>query len=244
MTPILALATFGLEVVECGGALAINADRGGRSEAAVLLARTESQPQIARASNVLGVRIRFLDGTYGEIEPSVDLKKRLVAVIREVRPEIVITQDPEHSFHDLDPDRRPAMILYLEALALAGRDWQVEACGGHAPHLVRTIYYLTPHRPNCVVDVAPVWDRKRRALAELSGQLAFSGQMYRRMFGEGLAALRADHAELDDVALGRAIHHDLDRAFHLYHGPVSHGRFVLAEPYRREGAFHLETLIV
>jgi len=163
---ILLLATFGLEIVECGGALARNADHGGRNEAAVLLARPESRPQVERAGEILSTGVRFLEGPYGEIEPSPELKRRLVGVIRAVRPDIVIAQDPEHSFEDLDPDRRQAMILYLEALALAGRDWQVAEAGGEAPHLVRALYYMTPQRPNCMIDVAPAWERKTRALAE------------------------------------------------------------------------------
>lgn len=244
MPTILALATFGLEIVECGGALTLNGDHGGRSEAAVLLARAESRPQITRAGEALNVPVRFLDGTYGEVEPSVEMKCRIISVVRELRPDIVITQDPEHSFQDLDPDRRPAMILYLEALALAGRDWKVPECGGHPPHVVRTIYYMTPHHPNCVVDVAPAWERKERALDALGGQLAFSGLMYRKQFGDGLAAIVPDHAGLDDAALGRRLHREIDRAFHLYYGPPSHGRFMLAEPYRRDGAFQLERLIV
>jgi LmbE family N-acetylglucosaminyl deacetylase len=52
-----------------------------------------------------------MDFAYGEVSPDVESKKRLVRVIREIRPDVVITQDPEHSFHDLDPDRRQAMIL-------------------------------------------------------------------------------------------------------------------------------------
>jgi N-acetylglucosamine malate deacetylase 1 len=42
----------------------------------------------------------------------------------------VITQDPEHSQHDLDPDRRPAMTLLLESLALAARDFALDAMPG------------------------------------------------------------------------------------------------------------------
>ena len=136
------------------------------------------------------------------------------------------------------------MILYLEALALAGRTWQVEECGGHAPHTVRTIYYMTPHHPTCVIDVAPVWDRKERALGELRSQLTFSGQAYRSLLGGGIHALVPGHADMDDFTLGAAAHRELDRAFHLYHGLLSHGRFALAEPYRRQGPFHRETLII
>ena len=45
---ILLLATFGMEVVECGGALAKNVQAGGMSSAVVLLARAESKPNIQR----------------------------------------------------------------------------------------------------------------------------------------------------------------------------------------------------
>lgn len=239
----LLLATFGMEVVECGGALALNARRGGRSEAAVLLSRAESRPQVERAAGILSTKARFLDGRYGEIEPSVELKQRIAGVIREVRPDIVITQDPDHSFHDLDPDRRPAMILYLEALALAGRDWMIAECGGWPPHTVPAIYYLTPEHPNCVLDVTPVWDLKERAMTELGSQMAFSGQVYRDRFREALGTILPDHARMDDATLGRAVHRETDRAFHLYHGIAGHGRFVLAEPYRREGGFQLTSLM-
>src|SRR3972149_2050011 len=241
---ILLLATFGLEIVEAGGALALNAARGGRSETAVLLARPESRPQIERAGAILSTGVRFLDGRYGEIEPSVDFKRRIVTVVREVRPDIVITQDPEHSFADLDPDRRPAMILYLEALALAGRDWMVAECGGHALHAVRTLYYLRPRQPNFVVNVAPVWERMKQALAELGGQMAFSGRIFRETLGEGLEHLVPGSASMDDRTLGLAAHVELERAILLSHGIAHHGRFVLAEPYRREGTFHLESLVI
>ena len=241
---VLLLATFGLEIVETGGSLALNARRDGRSEAAVLLARPEARSQIERAAAILSTAVRFLEGTYGEIEPSVELKRRIVRVVREVRPEIVIAQDPEHSFEDLDPDRRPAMILYLEALALAGRDWMIAECGGHAPHAVRTLYYFRPHAPNCVVNVAPVWEQKKQALVELGSQLAFSGRHFRQTLGEELEHLVPGAAAMDDRTLGQAAHLELERALHLYYGIPSHGHFVLAEPYRRAGSFQLEALVV
>src|SRR3972149_5082542 len=241
---VLLLATFGLEIVEAGGALALNAAQGGRSEAAVLLARPESRPQIERAAAILSTGLRFLDGRYGEIEPSGGLKRRIAPGGREARPDIVTPQDPEPPFADLAPDRRPAMILYLEALALAGRDWMVAECGGHALHAVRTLYYLRPRQPNFVVNVAPVGERVKEALAELGGQMAFSGRIFRETLGEGLEHLVPGSASMDDRTLGRAPHVELERAVLLSHGIAHHGRFVLAEPYRREGTFHLESLVI
>lgn len=164
---LLVLATYGLEIVEVGGTVALHTRSGGRAHAAVTLARPESRPQIERAAAVLGATVEFMDFTYGEVAPDVEAKKRFVRVIREVRPDVLITQDPEHSFHDLDPDRREAMILYLEAIALAGRDFAPEQLVGLQPHPIPTIYYMTPERPNCVVDITEVAEVKERALAAL-----------------------------------------------------------------------------
>jgi hypothetical protein len=242
---VLMLATYGMEIVECGGALAKNVHAGGTSHAAVLLAREASKPYVRAASEVLGVETRFLDFAGGTVAPDVPSKTTLVRVIREVRPDIVICQDPEHSFEDLDPDRRQAMILYLEALALAARDFAQDAMPDLPPHPLPTVYYMTPSRPNCLVNVADVWDLKERAMAHLRTQLAFSAQMLRRSIGDdGIRVIAGPGPWTEDADLGTALHREMDRAFHLYHGMLTHGRFALAEPYRRDGKFHLDRLVV
>ncbi len=116
---LLVLATYGLEIVEVGGTIAGHVRAGGRAHATVTLARPEARDQIARAAEILGASLQFMEFSLGSVGPDVESKKRFVRVIREVRPDIVITQDPEHSFHDLDPDRRQAMILYVKERALA-----------------------------------------------------------------------------------------------------------------------------
>lgn len=243
---VLLLATYGMEVVECGGALAKNARQGGRSVAAVLLCRPQSQPQVKEAADVLGVETRFLDFEYGAVNFDVESKKKIVKVIREVKPDIVITQDPEHSYHDLDPDRRPAMILYLESIALASRDFAASEMPDLPPHRVHTIYYMTPEVPNCVVDVTDVWELKEEAMSRLKSQMAFSAQVLEELFGRsGIEKLvEKEVSEFSNPEeLGRALHKEMDRAFHLNAGACCHSRFVFAEPYRRQDLFHLETLI-
>jgi len=242
---ILLLATFGMEVVECGGALAKNVQAGGTSSAAVLLARAESKPNIQAAGRVLGVDIQFLDFRYGDVAADAASKKALVRVIRQVRPDIVICQDPEHSFDDLDPDRRQAMILYLEAIALASRDFALDDMPELRPHPIPTLYFMTPSRPNCVVNVADVWALKEKAMAQLRSQMAFSGQVLQQRLGEaGVRALvGSDATWKDDAELGTLLHREMDRAFHLYHGLLTHGDYALAEPYRRLGNFHFERLV-
>ncbi len=161
-----------------------------------------------------------------------------------MRPDVVVTQDPDHSYSDLDPDRRLAMILYLESLALASRDFARE--DGLAPHPVPTVYYMTPHHANCVVDITETFEVKQRALAELKAQHAFTTQVLGERVGEETLRrlLPADHAGATGEALGAALHRQMDLATHLYHGLLSHGaRAALAEPLRREGPFTLDALV-
>ncbi|MBM3469599.1 MAG: GlcNAc-PI de-N-acetylase [Armatimonadetes bacterium] len=242
---LLVLATYGLEIVEVGGTIVWHVRAGGRAHATVTLSRPESRPQVERAAAILGATVEFLDFTLGHVAPDVESKKRFVRVLREVRPDVVITQDPEHSFHDLDPDRRQAMILYLEAMALAGRDFAPEQLTDLPRHPIPTIYYMMPDRPNCVVDITEVAAVKEQALAELASQHAFSAQMMRRRLAPEVLARIADaDAGASDQELGLAIHRQTDRSLHLYHGLMSHtAQAVLAEPFRREGVFTLPYLV-
>lgn len=239
MSTILMLASFGLEIVECGGALVRALERGDRVHAAVLLARPESRPQIIEAAGRLGITdVEFLDVEYGAVGIDPAAKRPLVSLIRRVRPDIAIFQDPEHAQHDLDPDRRLIALLYPEAFALASRDWQVDACGGHAPQPVPTFYYMSPERPNCIVEIGPVFEQKQRALEVLGYQLAFSAASTRSQVApEALRLVVPTAGELDDRDLGLALHRQFDLALALSNGLASHSGAVLGEAYRREGPF-------
>lgn len=245
MKTLLMLATYGLEIVECGGTLAKHAQAGDRIYAAVTLARPEYREQIRCAATVLGISdVRFLDFSYGEVSLDTPSKAKLVALLRELRPDIVITQDPEHSQLDLDPDRREAMTLYLEALALSSRDWRTDTCG--PPHLIKSVYFMAPEHPNCLVNIADVFELKERAVAELQGQLRFTAQLFRQRVSENaLRQLLPDYERLrdDPIELGKALHREMHRAYHLYHGIWSHSALVLAEPFRRLSPVELELLL-
>lgn len=243
---ILLLAVYGMEVVECGGALAKHARDGGQAFAHVLLSRERSRADVLAAAEHLGTTVSFAGFRSGELEADVPSKKALVKVIRETRPDLVITQDPEHSFHDLDPDRRPAMILILESLALAARDFALDETPDLQPCPIPTIYYMTPHHPNCVVDISDVWDLKERAMDELKNQMTFSGQMIpQRYREEHLQAMVPGWETLEgDYQRGREAHRVLDKVTHLHAGAGSHGRFAFAEAYRLEGKFHLDNLVL
>lgn len=245
MTNVLMLASFGLEVVECGGALARAVRAGDDVFAAVLLSRPESQPQIRAAAGTLGIsQVEFLGFRYGEVDLSVESRARIVEVLRRVRPELVIMQDPEHAQHDLDPDRRIIALLYAESIALASRDWRVDECGGHESLPLPTIYYMSPLVPNCVVEISDTLELKQAALEALTLQTAFTAEAIRALANDAAirAALGGPHPAPDAASLGLALHREFTRAEALIHGMAGHSGAVLGEPYRREGPFVLERL--
>ena len=248
MTKVLMLASFGLEIVECGGALAAHLAAGDQVEAAVLMARQESREQIVQAANVLGIEsVGFLDFPSGEYNTDAEWKERIVTLMRRVRPDIVITQDPVHAQHDLDPDRRTIALLYPESFALAGRDWHVEECGGYEPHMVNTIYYMTPEEPNCIIEISEFFHLKQKALEVLTYQLAFSAKsIQERASVDILRYVVADYETLKDdpVSLGLEFHTQFDKSLALTHGLAGHSGAVLGEAYRREGPFLLDKLLI
>ncbi|WP_408011495.1 hypothetical protein ACJROX_15145 [Pseudalkalibacillus sp. A8] len=145
----------------------------------------------------------------------------------------------------MDPDRRQAMILILEGIALASRDFYLDEETGLDPHPIPTIYYMTPHHPNTVVNITSVWSKKDNAMKVLESQLEFSGKHFERALSkDDLEVLCPGFSEIkNDFEKGKEIHRVLDKAIHVYHGLATHGHFAFAEAYRREGNFHLEELI-
>lgn len=246
MTTVLMLASFGLEIVECGGTLIAHLDRGDNVHASVTLSRPESHSQVIVAAKVLGIQdVKFLDFKCGDWEINSANKEKIVRLIRQLRPDIVVLQDPEHAQHDLDPDRRLLALLYTESFSLSGRDWHVEECGGHDPFMPHAFYYMSPERPNCIVEISKYFDRKEEALSTLTYQLAFSAQSMKRMAPEKLLkTLVPNYDELvqDDAKLGLALTKQLDTANALWNGLAGHSGAVMGEAYRREGIFVVEHL--
>ena len=245
MTNVLMLASFGLEIVECGGALARAVRAGDQVSAAVLLSRPESQPQVRAAAATLGIdEVEFLGFRYGEVDVSAESRERIVELLRRTRPEVVVMQDPEHAQHDLDPDRRIIALLYAESIALASRDWRIEQCGGRDPLPLPAIYYMAPLAPNCVVEISETFALKQAALEALTSQLAFTAETLRGRLDATTLRAVAGTSDLPrlDADLGLTLHREFARADALVHGLGGHSGAVLGEPYRREGPFVVDRL--
>ena len=242
---MLLLGAYSMEVVECGGALLKNAKNGGVSHAAIAFAGEQMQQDLRRSAEILQTSVEFLGLDTGKICASYEEKLAIIRVIREFRPDIILTQDTEHCVTDLDPGRRPFMTLVLEAIALAGRPYALDELPGLAPWGGAVIYFMTPEHPNCVVDIFDVWKEKCAAMDALHAQLIHFGkrdgetpeQLARRK------SLVPDWEALpDDLARGTQMKREMDKAFYLYPYSTGHCPAVYAEPYRREGCFVFDAL--
>lgn len=242
---MLLLGVYGMEMVECGGALALNVKNGGQSFASIMLAGEQTKRDVTKAAEILGVeKVYFSDFASGEVDFDRASKIKLVRIIREVKPDIIITQDTEHCQVDLDPDRRPAMTLLQESIALASRNFALEEMPDLAPHPIPTIYYMSPMHPNCILNIADVWDLKEKGMDVLESQMNFSGQHFERTLApKELDVICPGFQQLDSYyEKGRRVHSAIDRALHMYWGIGGHGSYALAEPYRREGLFEFTEL--
>lgn len=241
---ILLLGVYGMEMVECGGVLCKNARSGGVSHASIMFAGPMMRKGLEKSAEILGCSVEYLDMEITTISASAEEKKKLMKVIRTFKPDIIITQDTEHCVSDLDPGRRPAMTALLEAMALAGRGVWLDEEAGTEPHRGFTVYYMTPEKPNCLVDIADVWDEKCRAMDVLESQLEFIGELsdtpeMRAMYGKFIQGAET----MDRLTYGTQIKRLMDQAYHMYYGSTGHNKVLLCENYRKDGLFVLDELI-
>lgn len=162
-----------------GGTLARETARG-RRVALVDLTRGESgsrgtpelRAQEAReAARVLGVELRESLGLPdARLQVTPESKDALVAVLRRLRPRVVVAQhwDQRH------PDHSAASRIVYEAAFLSGlRNYRPDLGDAFRPRKLVyavTMTETTEATPSFVVDITEVWEQKLRAVAAFASQ--------------------------------------------------------------------------
>jgi LmbE family N-acetylglucosaminyl deacetylase len=156
----------------------------------VALAAQRRREQMA-AANVLGVAsVTFLGRRDAELEPSLDLRVAIARVIRQTRPDAVLTFDPHmlyraatinHPDHVVVGASTLGAVMPLANTCLAAPALRAE---GLEPHDVRALYLFEPAAPSHWMPLtAQVVARKIAALREHASQLALwdgEGCVYQR----------------------------------------------------------------
>jgi N-acetylglucosamine malate deacetylase 1 len=136
-----------------------NGDAGHQTLRGPELARRR-RDEAAAAGAVIGAEYEVYDNPDGELQPTLDNRRRVIRLIRSFRPDLVLTHRP----NDYHPDHRCTSQLVQDAAYLV----TVPAIVPDTPHLARdpVIAYLpdeftrpVPFQPTVVVDVGGVLDR-------------------------------------------------------------------------------------
>ena len=150
------------------------------------------QEEQREAAKILGVNgVRFLNYPDGYLVPDLTLRREVTRVIRQERPDILVTCDPTTFFHGNNslnhPDHRAAGQVALEAVFPAARDhltfielWRDENL---EPHIVREVWVCGSTEPNVILDVTDLWETKIRALYEHKSQIGDPVKLAERMRG-------------------------------------------------------------
>lgn len=124
------------------------------------------------AADVLGVRnIIWLGFPDGEVVPDLTLRRAIVKVIRQVRPDRIVCPDPTTlitSFNTINhPDHRAVGLATLDAIFPAARNHNYFSellDEGLEPVYIREVYLTGSMQADTWVDISASFDRKVEAL--------------------------------------------------------------------------------
>jgi LmbE family N-acetylglucosaminyl deacetylase len=166
----------GIEVSYC---IVTDGDAGGYDESVgrAEMARLRRAEQTEAAKCVGVSDLRFLGYPDGQLEPSLALRKDLSRVIRQVRPDRVLTSSPERNYARIGashPDHRAVGAAALDAVYPDARNPfafpDLLTGEGLEPWKVREVWLAASPAADHYVDVTATFPRKVAALRAHASQ--------------------------------------------------------------------------
>ena len=198
----------GIEVTYC---VVTDGDAGGFDEN---LPRDQMAPlrraeQIAAAKCVGVTDVRFLGYPDGRVEATLELRKDLARVIRQVRPDRVICPSPERNYARMapsHPDHRAVGSAALDAIYPDARNPfafpELREDEGLAAWTVREVFLVAGPVPNHFVDITATFGRKVAALRAHDSQTGHWDDLEGRI--RAMLGRIAAQADLPDGRLAEA----------------------------------------
>ncbi|MBC8160553.1 MAG: PIG-L family deacetylase [Roseiflexaceae bacterium] len=142
------------------------------------LAETRAQEQRAAAA-VLGVQdVQFLGYADGTLESTIELRRTLTRIIRQLRPDRVVCGDPTAVFYGdgyiNHPDHRAAAEATVYAVfpsAVTRPIFPDLLTEGYEPHQVRELYISSAMQSDTYIDISATLERKIEALRQHKSQV-------------------------------------------------------------------------
>ena len=159
------------------------------------------------AAKVLGVdEVRFLNYPDGYLVPDLKLRKDITRVIRIVRPDVLVTCDPQTLYTTMGglnhPDHRAAGQAVLDAVFPAARDhlnfielWKEEKL---EPHIVKEVWVAGSLQADVTLDVTDTWEIKILALYEHKSQIGEPEKLAERMHNRRTPDSTQEHPRYEE----------------------------------------------
>lgn len=135
------------------------------------LIETRQREQIEAAAAVGVTDIRFLGYQDGALQPTMELRKALTRIIREIKPDRVLCQDPTTVFfgegYINHPDHRAAGEAALYAVFPSSETRPIFPellAEGYEPHKVKELFVTLTTNPTHFVDISSTMEQKIAAL--------------------------------------------------------------------------------
>lgn len=214
-----AAGTIALSTAQGGHATVVALSYGERGESGVLWKEPNQtienvkrirREQASESAGIVGAEFRCLDlGDY-PLKINDAAMEQIVALFRELQPDIVLTHTPVDPFN---PDHPVACQAVQKARLLASGAGVASAFQRITPP---ELYFFEPHQPelcaftpNTFVDITPVFEQKRQAMSVIQAQ------SYLRDYYAELASRRGNHARrisgLADIKYAEALQSTLPR---------------------------------
>lgn len=130
------------------------------------LGRTREAEQV-EASHRAGVaETVFLRCPDGELEPNLDLREKIVRMIRTHKPDVIITHDPYRPYA-LHPDHRAVGLATTDSVYPTARDplyFPQHHAEGITTHKTAEVWYFNAEHPDLYIDITDTFATKMHAL--------------------------------------------------------------------------------
>jgi LmbE family N-acetylglucosaminyl deacetylase len=149
------------------------------------------EEQIA-AAHVIGARnVNFMELPDGYLVPSLELRKEITRIIRQLKPDVLVTCDPQNLYPSASyginhPDHRYAGQIVLDAVFPAAGNplYFPELINeGLTPWAPREVWVSipSPNNVNVTLDVTDTWNIKIAAIKEHKSQIGDPTKLEERM---------------------------------------------------------------
>jgi len=191
---VAAFTKSGLEVTYC---IVTSGEAGGsdRTVSRSAMAALRQREQRAAAAEVGVTDVRFLGHPDGRLQPTIELRRDISRVIRQVKPERVVTQSPERRWDFMfasHPDHlaageATACAVYPDARNPFAHPELLDE-EGLEPWSVHELWIAIGPEPNMAVDTTSTMDRKVAALLCHQSQIGDTGDITEWVTARGRAS--------------------------------------------------------